>query len=58
MWHLNVQQRSMKNDAVTSTKNESNTRQIPEQSASYAAKAMEFYKEHKFNPMGGCLPLY
>ena len=58
MWPLNVsQQRSMKMMQNLQPK----IKAIQDRYKSYPQKMqqklMEFYKEHKFNPMGGCLPL-
>lgn len=58
LWPLNVsQQRSMRMMQTLQPKLKAiqdrykNNQQLMQQ------KLMEFYKEHKFNPMGGCLPL-
>jgi YidC/Oxa1 family membrane protein insertase len=58
MWPLNVsQQRSMKKMQVLQPKLKSIQDRYKSDPQKMQTKMMEFYKEHKFNPMGGCLPL-
>ncbi len=58
MWHLNVQQqRSMKMMQSLQPKMKAIQDRYQNNPQMMQQKLMEFYKEHKFNPMGGCLPL-
>lgn len=58
MWHLNVQQqRSMKMMQSFQPKMKAIQDRYQSNPQVMNQKMMEFYKEHKFNPMGGCLPL-
>lgn len=58
MWHLNVQQqRSMKMMQSLQPKMKAIQDRYQSNPQVMQQKLMEFYKEHKFNPMGGCLPL-
>ena len=58
MWHLNVQQqRSMKMMQSLQPKMKAIQDRYKNNPQMMQQKMMEFYKEHKFNPMGGCLPL-
>ena len=58
MWHLNVQQqRSMKMMQKLQPKLKAIQDRYQNNKQVMSQKMMEFYKEHKFNPMGGCLPL-
>lgn len=58
MWHLNVQQqRSMKMMQSLQPKMKAIQDRYKSNPQVMQQKMMEFYKEHKFNPMGGCLPL-
>lgn len=58
MWHLNVQQqRSMKMMQSLQPKIKAIQDRYQKNPQMMQQKLMEFYKEHKFNPMGGCLPL-
>lgn len=58
MWHLNVQQqRSMKMMQTLQPKMKAIQDRYQSNPQVMQQKLMEFYKEHKFNPMGGCLPL-
>lgn len=58
MWHLNVQQqRSMKMMQSMQPKMKAIQDRYQSNPQVMQQKMMEFYKEHKFNPMGGCLPL-
>lgn len=58
MWPLNVsQQRSMKMMQTLQPKIKSIQDRYKNNPQMMQQKLMEFYKEHKFNPMGGCLPL-
>lgn len=58
MWHLNVQQqRSMKMMQSLQPKMKAIQDRYQSNPQMLQQKMMEFYKEHKFNPMGGCLPL-
>lgn len=58
MWHLNVQQqRSMKMMQTLQPKLKAIQDRYQSNPQVMQQKMMEFYKEHKFNPMGGCLPL-
>lgn len=58
MWKLNVeQQRSMKMMQTLQPKLKAIQDRYKSNPQVMQQKLMEFYKEHKFNPMGGCLPL-
>jgi len=58
MWNLNVQQqRSMKMMQSLQPKLKAIQDRYQNNPQVMQQKMMEFYKEHKFNPMGGCLPL-
>ena len=58
MWHLNVQQqRSMKVMQSLQPKMKAIQDRYQSNPQMMQQKMMEFYKEHKFNPMGGCFPL-
>ena len=58
MWPLNVsQQRSMKMMQTLQPKMKAIQDRYKSNPQVMQQKLMEFYKEHKFNPMGGCLPL-
>ena len=58
MWQLNVQQqRSMKMMQTLQPKLKAIQDRYQSNPQVMQQKMMEFYKEHKFNPMGGCLPL-
>lgn len=58
MWHLNVQQqRSMKTMQKLQPKMKAIQDRYQNNPQVMQQKLMEFYKEHKFNPAGGCLPL-
>ena len=58
IWHLNVQQqRSMKMMQSLQPKMKAIQDRYQSNPQVMQQKMMEFYKEHKFNPMGGCLPL-
>ncbi|MBD5402819.1 YidC/Oxa1 family membrane protein insertase [bacterium] len=58
MWHLNVkQQRSMKMMQTLQPKLKAIQDRYQSNPQVMQQKMMEFYKEHQFNPMGGCLPL-
>ena len=58
MWPLNVsQQRSMKMMQTLQPKIKAIQDRYKNDPQKMQQKLMEFYKEHKFNPMGGCLPL-
>jgi YidC/Oxa1 family membrane protein insertase len=58
MSHLNVQQqRSMKMMQTLQPKLKAIQDRYQSNPQVMQQKMMEFYKEHKFNPMGGCLPL-
>ena len=58
MWPLNVsQQRSMKMMQNLQPKIKAIQDRYKSDPQKMQQKLMEFYKEHKFNPMGGCLPL-
>lgn len=58
MWPLNVsQQRSMKMMQSLQPKIKAIQDRYKNDPQKMQQKLMEFYKEHKFNPMGGCLPL-
>ena len=58
MWPLNVhQQRSMKMMQNLQPKLKAIQDRYKNDPQKMQQKMMEFYKEHDFNPMGGCLPL-
>ena len=58
MWPLNVsQQRSMRMMQTLQPKMKAIQDRYKNDPQKMQQKMMEFYKEHKFNPMGGCLPL-
>jgi len=58
MWNLNVQQqRSMKMMQKLQPKMKAIQDRYQSNPQMMQQKMMEFYKEHKFNPAGGCLPL-
>lgn len=58
MWPLNVsQQRSMRTMQNLQPKIKAIQDRYKSNPQMMQQKLMEFYKEHKFNPMGGCLPL-
>lgn len=58
MWPLNVQQqRSMKMMQTLQPKLKAIQDRYKNDPQKMQTKMMEFYKEHNFNPMGGCLPL-
>lgn len=58
MWNLNVkQQRSMKMMQSLQPKLKAIQDRYKSNPQMMQQKLMEFYKEHQFNPMGGCLPL-
>ena len=58
MWPLNVsQQRSMKMMQTLQPKLKAIQDRYKSNPQIMQQKLMEFYKEHKFNPMGGCFPL-
>jgi len=58
MWPLNVsQQRSMRMMQTLQPKLKAIQDRYKNNPQVMQQKLMEFYKEHKFNPMGGCLPL-
>lgn len=58
MWPLNVsQQRSMKTMQMLQPKMKAIQDRYKNDPTTMQRKMMEFYKEHKFNPMAGCLPL-
>ncbi len=58
MWPLNVQQqRSMKMMQNLQPKLKAIQDRYKNDPQKMQQKMMEFYKEHNFNPMGGCLPL-
>ena len=58
MWQLNVQQqRSMKMMQSLQPKMKAIQDRYQSNPQVMQQKMMEFYKEHKFNPMGGCMPL-
>ncbi len=58
MWQLNVsQQRSMRVMQKLQPKLKAIQERYKSDPQKMQMKMMEFYKEHKFNPMGGCLPL-
>lgn len=58
MWPLNVsQQRNMKKMQSLSPKLKEIQNRYKSDPQMMQKKMMEFYKEHKFNPFGGCFPL-
>lgn len=58
LWPLNVsQQRSMRMMQTLQPKLKAIQERYKNDPQKMQMKMMEFYKEHKFNPMGGCLPL-
>jgi len=58
LWPLNVkQQRSMRQMQTLQPKLKAIQERYKSDPQKMQMKMMEFYKEHKFNPMGGCLPL-
>ncbi len=58
MWPLNVsQQRSMRMMQALQPKLKAIQDRYKSNPQVMQQKLMEFYKEHKFNPMGGCMPL-
>lgn len=58
LWPLSVsQQRSMKKMQNLSPKLKEIQNRYKSDPQVMQKKMMEFYKEHKFNPMGGCFPL-
>lgn len=58
MWPLNVsQQRSMRMMQKLQPKMKAIQDRYKNNPQVMQQKMMEFYKEHKFNPMGGCMPL-
>ena len=58
LWPLNVsQQRSMRQMQTLQPKLKQIQDHYKNDPQKMQMKMMEFYKEHKFNPMGGCLPL-
>lgn len=58
MWPLNVsQQRSMRKMQTLQPKLKAIQDRYKTDPQKMQTKMMEFYKENKFNPMGGCLPL-
>lgn len=58
LWPLNVsQQRSMRQMQTLQPKLKAIQERYKNDPQRMQQKMMEFYKEHKFNPMGGCLPL-
>lgn len=58
MWPLSLsQQRSMKKMQMLSPKLKELQNRYKSNPQVMQQKMMEFYKEHKFNPMGGCLPM-
>jgi len=58
MWPLNVsQQRNMRAMQTLQPKLKAIQDRYKNNPQLMQQKMMEFYKEHKFNPMGGCLPL-
>ena len=58
MWPLGVsQQRSMRTMQLLQPKMKAIQERYKSDPQKMQQKMMEFYKEHKFNPMGGCLPL-
>lgn len=58
IWPLNVsQQRNMRTMQMLQPKLKAIQDRYKSNPQVMQQKMMEFYKEHKFNPMGGCLPL-
>lgn len=58
MWPLSVsQQRSMKKMQMLSPKLKEVQNRYKSNPQEMQKKMMEFYKEHNFNPVGGCFPL-
>ena len=58
MWPLGVsQQRSMRTMQMLQPKMKSIQERYKNDPQKMQQKMMEFYKEHKFNPMAGCFPL-
>lgn len=58
LWPLNVsQQRSMKTMQMLQPKMKMIQERYKNDPQTMQVKMMEFYKEHKFNPMAGCFPL-
>lgn len=58
LWPLNVsQQRSMRTMQTLQPKMKAIQDRYKNNPQVMQQKMMEFYKEHKFNPMGGCMPL-
>src|SRR5574344_2893816 len=58
MWPLGVsQQRSMKTMQMLQPKLKALQERYKNDPQTLQRKMMEFYKEHKFNPMSGCFPL-
>lgn len=58
MWPLGLsQQRSMRQMQMLQPKMKAIQDRYKSDPQKMQQKMMEFYKEHKFNPMGGCLPL-
>ena len=58
LWPLNVsQQRSMRMMQTLQPKLKAIQDRYKSNPQVMQQKLMEFYKEHKFNPMGGCMPL-
>ena len=58
MWPLGLsQQRSMRMMQLLQPKMKAIQERYKSNPQVMQQKLMEFYKEHKFNPMGGCLPL-
>ena len=58
LWPLNVsQQRSMRTMQTLQPKIKAIQDRYKNNPQVMQQKLMEFYKDHKFNPMGGCLPL-
>ena len=58
LWPLNVsQQRSMRQMQTLQPKLKAIQERYNNDPQKLQMKMMEIYKEHKFNPMGGCLPL-
>lgn len=58
MWPLGVsQQRSMRTMQILQPKMKAIQERYKNDPQQMQTKMMEFYKEHKFNPMAGCFPL-
>ena len=58
MWPLSVsQQRSMKTMQMLQPKMKAIQERYKNDPQTMQRKMMEFYKDHKFNPMAGCFPL-